>query len=335
MKPTWDDVNARVRGLSTELLGRKRLEDLARLSSLTELAAELVRAGYPPTDSARTVSASSLERAVRLYALRRMRVVTRWCGARSRFLVVVFEDEDRRSLRALVRGALARASAEERLSGLVPTPALPERALEELAGLSTVSEISATLIAWKNAYGEAIRPEAERAQPDLFRIETVINRLFAARALAAARKAGRELRRFAQESVDLENVAAALVLRRNTVDVDPAECFLEGGGTLDRRSFVAAIRSETFSSLARALSTTPFARSLGEADAEPATFELAIFRRRLRELLGRARQEPLSLAPLLAYLFRLRAQALDLRLLIWALSLGAPRTEILPHLVTA
>jgi vacuolar-type H+-ATPase subunit C/Vma6 len=327
MKPTWDDVNARARGLSTRLLGRRRLEELAMVPSLTELASELVRAGYAPT---RIATAPALEQTVRLYALSRMRLVTRWCGARSRFLLVAFEDEDRRSLRALVRGALAGATTETRLSGLVPTATLPERALRELARLSTVPEIAATLTAWKNPYGQALQPQTERTQPDLFRIEMAINRLFASRAASAARKAGRELKRFVEESIDLENAAAAMVLRRQAIDVEPEECFLEGGRSIDRRRFVEAIRSEGISPLAN----TPFARHLASAGADPSTFELAVLRLRLRELLLRARREPLSAAPLLAFLLRLRAQTLDLRHLIWTLSLGAPRTGLLQHMVT-
>jgi vacuolar-type H+-ATPase subunit C/Vma6 len=331
MKPTWDDVNARARGLSTRLLGRRRLEELAKLASLTDLASELVGAGYAQT---RIVTAPALEQTVRLYALSRMRLVTRWCGARSRLLLIVFEDEDRRSLRALVRGALAGVAADRRLSGLVPTPTLPERALGELARFATVAEIAATLTAWKNPYGQAMQSQAERAQPDLFRIEMAVNRLFAHRAASAARKAGLELRRFAEESVDLENVAAAMVLRREATDVEPEECFLEGGRRLDRRTFVDAISSETSLPLARALAGTPFAQLLAGVDADSSTFELATLRLRLRELLVRARQEPLSEAPLLAFLLRLRAQTLDLRHLIWTLSLGAPRTELLLHMVT-
>jgi vacuolar-type H+-ATPase subunit C/Vma6 len=335
VKPTWDDVNARARGLSTRLLGRRRLEALAALPGLAELGTELDRAGYPEAALARAAGAPALERSVRLHALFTMRLLARWCGARSRFLLAIFEDEDRRSLRALVRGALARVSAERRLTGLVPTPALPERALVELARLKTVAEIAGTLAVWKNPYGPAIGSRAGRGPADLFRIEIEINRLFAARAVAAARRADRELLRFAEESIDLENLAAVLALRREALDVEPEESFLEGGGSLDRTTFVDAIRSEASTSLARALAGTPFVRRLSDAFEDPSAFELAIVRLRLGALMARARREPLSAAPLLAFLYRLRAQTLDLGHLIWTLSLGASRSELVRHLVSA
>jgi vacuolar-type H+-ATPase subunit C/Vma6 len=335
VKPKWDDVNARARGLSIRLLPRRRLEALAALPGLAELGTELDRAGYPEAALARAAGAPALSRSVRLHALSTMRLLTRWCGARSRFLLAIFEDEDRRSLRALVRGAAAGVSAERRLFGLVPTPALPERALVELARSETVAEIAGTLTVWKNPYGPAIGSRAGRGPTDLFRIEIEINRLFAVRAVAAARKADHELRRFTAESIDLENVAAVLALRREALDVEPEECFLEGGRGLDRTSFVDASRSEASTPLARALAGTPFARDLSEAFEDSSTFELAVIRLRLRALMARARREPLTAAPLLWFLYRLRAQTVDLGHIIWTLSLGASRTELVRHLVSA
>ena len=341
MKPTWDDVNARARGLGAHLLGRARLEELADSSDLAELRNGLDRAGYPLSGMGRGPTGTTppdFEVALRRNYRARTSILVRWCGDRARYLSVVFEDEDRRSLRALLRGAVAGASSERRLSGLVPTPSLPQRALEELARMSTASAIAATLTGWRNPYGPWIRSEAEKPRPDLFRLEILVNRLFAERALRATRRAGRELQRFAEESIDLENALAALALCDDATDVDPEECFLEGGRRLGLENFSevarAANASEASRALAPAFASTPFARVLEGRAGDAASVELGFFRARVEKLVERARGEPLSPFPLLAFLFRLRAEAIDLRNLVWSLALGAPRSERTASLVS-
>lgn len=318
---SWDDVNARARGLQSRFLGRARLERLAEAASLMELSNGLERSGYPMERAARAASPEALERAVRRRSQTQMTLLARWCGERTRMLAVLFEDEDRRSLRALVRGALAGAPREERLSALMPTPTLPEEALKELARLSSVSQIAATLSVWRNPYGVALRAEAARARPDLFQLELAVNRLFGERALTGARKGGRILRAFAEESLDLENAVAATVLARSETEGDPEACFLEGGRRLDRDTFLKAAGSrEPGALLAPAFAETSFERAFA-TDADQ--LERSVFRLRLRELVSRSRLEPLTPLPLLAFLFRLRAEAIDLRTLIWTRALGA------------
>ena len=98
--------------------------------------------------------------AVRRKAAARMRLLARWAGGRDAVLAVVFEEEDRRSLRALLRGAVQGARAEERLEDLIPTPLLPERALAELARQARPAAIAALLTAWQNPYGPALLQQA-------------------------------------------------------------------------------------------------------------------------------------------------------------------------------
>ncbi|HXV61146.1 MAG TPA: V-type ATPase subunit, partial [Vicinamibacteria bacterium] len=226
MKPAWDDVNARARGLGTRLLGRARLSRLRSASSLNELVTELEREGYPLVPRGGSPTAFELERSIRRNAQQHLAILARWCGARSRFLRFVFEDEDRRSLRALLRGAVEGVSWERRLSGLVPTPSLGERALEELSRLSSPSEIAATLTAWGSPYGESMRATASKTPVDLFALDLRVNRVFAARAMSGVRCRGRELREIARETIDLENALAAIVLSRHASGVEPEICFI-------------------------------------------------------------------------------------------------------------
>jgi vacuolar-type H+-ATPase subunit C/Vma6 len=264
--------------------------------------------------------------------------MARWCGKRSERLIVIFEDEDRRSLRALLRGASAGAAAERRLSGLIPTPSLPERALEELARLRTPGEIVAILALWRNPYAKALQAEVGRLEPGLLRLELALSRRFASRAIRAARWECRELRRFVTEAIDIENVVSALLLAPGSTDVEVEEAFLAGGTHVAREVFLSAGRGGSTdaaaSALAESLKSTPFAEPLRRHAGEPAKVERALFQARLRVWRQEARSNPLSPAPFLAYMLRLRAQVMDLQNIAWGMAIGASAVPLTGDLVT-
>lgn len=339
MRPTWEDLNARVHGLAGRLLGRAQLQRLAQCRDLESLAQELDALGYALPGGAGSEVESSpveLDLAVRRVAAARLRVLSRWSGSRATALSALFEDEDRRSLRAVFRGAVAGVAPEERLASTLPTPSLPERALVELARQPTASAAAALLLVWGNPYGSAAWAEAQRPQPDVFTLELALNRAFAARAARTARRAGPDLVRYVRETIDLENVWSALALAGQGNPAQLAGCFLEGGGLFGREAFVAVAESEdpeATALLAAALAGSPFARILRPPLRGRVALEDAALRVQIREARRAARRRPLGVATVLAYWLRLRAEVRDLRSLIWGVSLDAPRAELAEALV--
>jgi vacuolar-type H+-ATPase subunit C/Vma6 len=335
---TWGDLDARARGLGTHLLTRQQMDALTAARDLTELADGMRAAGLPADDA--VASAAGLELAARRAAAAALRVLAGWVGARASVLAVVFEDEDRRSLRALARGAAQHAAPEARMSGLVPTPSLPERALAELSRQPSVAAVAALLAAWGDPYAAALRDVAAAAHPDLLKIELAVNRTFAARALAAARR-GRsgELVAYVRETTDLENAAAALILAGQGKDIVPKEVFLAGGARVDIGVFERAVATGDAVAAARllgaALAPARVAQAFGGDAAGIASIEGTLLRLRIADLHAARRRSPLGPAPLLEYALRLRAQVLDLRRIIWSVALAAPRPELLAALVTA
>ncbi len=322
MRVSWDDLNARAQGLSSRLLGRGALEGLRSATTIDDLAASLDRAGFGPLQP--PPSAERLESAVRRVAADRLKILARWCGDRGAALAVVFEDEDRRSLRALIRGAVALAPPEARLSGLVPTPALPPRALEELARLGDAGQVAATLRAWGNPYGAALETKS-LPRPDLLQLETGLVRLFARRASAGARRGDRALKRFVEETIDVENALAAVVLAPR----EPDAWFVQGGRALGAEAFADAIRAPDRGEAARRLAAAMAPTPLGEAfRSPPSSLERNLLAIRVRERARAARREPLTSQPLLSFALRLRAETLDLQALIWAVALGAPARDV-------
>ncbi len=329
MSPVWDDLNARVRGLGSHLLTRPQLGTLAGAPDLEALAIALRAAGIDPGDDP-APAAEALELAVRRTAAAQLRILARWAGPRSTVLAVVFEDFDRRSLRAILRGAAQGAGAEQRLAGLLPTPSLPERALAELARQPTVTAFASLLTAWRHPYGSPLMAEAASPHPDLFKLELTLNRTFAARALRAARRAGRSgpLIDHVRLILDLENAATALVLTGAGRQVTPRDAFLPAGVRVTIDVYEEAIATGSVAAagarLGAAFAGTPLAAAFRDQAHDPAALEPAIAQAEIAMLTGQRRRQPLEATTVVLFAVQLRAQACDLRRIIWGAALGAP-----------
>jgi len=331
----WGDLNARARGLGTHLLGRGALTALAAAPERVTLADRLGYEGDSPDPSGGV--APSLELMVRRSLARRLATLARWAGRRTKALVVIFEDEDRRSLRALVRGALQGAAGETRLTGLVPTPSIPEHALRALASLNSAVNIARALVGWGNPYGAAIIEETARSQPDLLRLDALINRTFAERALAASRRVT-TLRAHVRRVIDLENVHAALGVAARGGDASLELCFVEGGDILSRHAYDAAAGAgaphRAALELAGTFTATPYGAVLARYSADISRLEGPLLAAQIAEVDRMRRLDPLSPAPLLVYALRLRAEALDIRRIMWGAALGASQALIASDLVS-
>lgn len=199
MTPRWEDVNARARGLGTRLLERRALEALADAPDLPTLVEGLARVGIATGPVSGTADGAAVEAGIRAWGGGILRTLERWVGARKDALPLVFDDEDRRSIRALVRGAVARVPAGERLFGLLPTPALPSTALEQLATLASVEELAALLAVWRHPFAQAVAA-AVGTEPDLLAFDRALGAVARRRAEGAARRSGsRALRRLVAE----------------------------------------------------------------------------------------------------------------------------------------
>jgi vacuolar-type H+-ATPase subunit C/Vma6 len=325
--PYWADLVARTRGLGTHLIPEARWHALADAADLRALAQGLRDAGIDLGEEPET--AASFELSVRRWAAASLAILMRWSGARTVVLAVVFEDEDRRSLRAILRGAAQGVAAEQRMAGLLPTPALPEKALLELARLPTVAAVASLLSAWRHPYGPALSVEARSPHPDLLRLEITLAKTFAERALRSARSDGAGvLLGYARQVLDLDNVMTALVLAGPDRSVTPKDVFLPGGSRVTiavyERAIATGLVADAAETLAAAFAGTPLAPALRGAAADPGMVERSVLGAQLRMLAAQARTDPLGPAHVIGYALRLRAQVMDLRRIIWGTALGAP-----------
>ncbi len=321
----YDDVSARARGLGTHLLATGEWAALAESSDWPALSAHLKRARDPlllrgPADAA------SVERAVRQRAGERLALLARWCGNRRPLLDVIFGDEDRRSLRALVRGAAAGAAPEARLALTIPTPALPLRALETLATQQSIAAVAALLVVWRHPAATALQGVPKRGPPDLLLLDAALTREFASRAVAAGHQADADLRWHVRTLLDQENVLGALACADSPAEVEFAALFVEGGSidlvALEQvaraRGHLAAVRR------AQALFRRTALEAAFSAD-EPSRLAERMAAAHRAYLHRASRTRPLGSAPVLDYALRLREEVNRFQKLAWALALEAPR----------
>jgi hypothetical protein len=209
----------------------------------------------------------------------------------------------------------------------MPTPALPERLLRELAERSRVHDQAALLVAAGHPYASAIFAVAGTDEPDLFAIELAMARTFAERALAGARRGGRFLRTYVGDLIDLDNCRQLLAWAAQEGPERSAR-FIPGGRRVTRQQFDAAAGSATPRDAARVLAAALDDRAaagllLRHAEA-PAALDRALDAHRGARLRRVSRLDPLGPAPFLYYCHRLREQTAALSDLVWRVDLGAP-----------
>jgi len=335
----WDEVNARARGLATHLLDRQALAGLAAARDWADLLGRLAGLGYPlEVAGGGALDPTGFDRAVTLATAARLDLLGRWLGSRRAVLAVVLEEEERSSLRALLRGAAQGASPGARLRMVLPTPGLPRKTLERLAHAASVPELVRQLAKCGHPAGRALRVVLDEApEPGLRSMEWALTRLFTERARRAAESGGPVLRRYVAELVDQENLWTVL-LGAPADAPGAAPEFLEGGSRLTKAEFVR-LRAERdreacLTSLERSLRGTALGMALAppvELPALPARAAAA----RVRWLRGVARRDPLGPAVVLGVLERMRAEARILRGMAWGIAFGAPFQVLEPMLPEA
>jgi vacuolar-type H+-ATPase subunit C/Vma6 len=332
------DINTRARGLRTHLLPTSDLERLARATSLLALHRELSGLGFVRSDAPAT--AKTLERAIRRHAASQMAILDRWCtDGRRAALAVIFEDEDRRSIQAILRGAQQGTATEVRMAGLVPTTSLPERALLTLAGQPTPTDVIRMLALWNHPLGARLVAAAGGPHPSLFEIEVELQRAFARRASARAHQGGSELVEYVEQVVDVMNTWSVLL---HFVERDPSivdMTFVEGGRWLTRDVFHKLMQLETRPQVEKRLAwefrNSALASAFRNDIQNLAQLENGMLRAQIDWQNRAVRIDPSGAAPIIGFAIELRAQVVTLRGIIWGVALKAPASLIEANMVVA
>jgi vacuolar-type H+-ATPase subunit C/Vma6 len=282
----------------------------------------------------------SLERAVRRHAADQMGILDRWCmDERRAALAVILEDEDRRSIQAILRGAQQGTATEVRMAGLIPTTSLPERALLTLAGQPTPTDVIRMLALWNHPLGIPLVAAASGPHPSLFEIEVELQRAFARRASARAHQGGSQLVEYVEQVVDVMNTWSALL---HFVERDPAivdMTFVEGGRWISRDVFHKLMTLETRPQVEKRLAWELRKSALGNAFQgeieDLAQLEGTMLRAQIDWQNRAVRVDPSGAAPIIGFAIELRAEVVNLRRIIWGVALKAPAALIQAEMVVA
>jgi vacuolar-type H+-ATPase subunit C/Vma6 len=333
MSTSWATLNARAAGLATRLLSPAQIELLAQqptVASFAQLLAQLQAAELPAE-----LTPPALELALRRTAAARLRALVRW-QPESLALMVLELDEDLRSIRQIIRGMIAGLSPAHRVANLVATRMLPERALRQLAELPDLQRVGTLLSAWRHPLAAAFAARPSREIPDAAHAELALQHAYARRALAGTRGSGHEFQHYVRESIDVINTTTAITLATGGADIDAAECFLPGGIHVSANTFSQAARAGNAEAaamlLAPAFEGTRIANVLRTTRATR-DLELRLTVARAATLRRRARVAPLSCAPTLLYMLRVRLELVNLLRVLWGVVLNTPGLLISEGLV--
>jgi vacuolar-type H+-ATPase subunit C/Vma6 len=331
----WEDVISRVRGLSSRLVGGAALIQLSGSPDLLALLHGLAGTPYDTVPEEATRDTAIFDRAARRIAAGHLHVIVAWSGVRVALLTPLFEDEDRRNLRAVTRAIASATPVDQRTAGLLPTPLLSLALLDELARQPRLRDVAAMLCTWGNPYGPAMTSESLRPYPDLFSLQFAIDKEYFRRARSAAASAGRHMTTYVEMQIDAENLRAAFAAGRHMLERNASDLFLDGGSLVSREEYDRLCADQPADArlrVERLVAGTPLAplaaldrRRDVDADVLGAT---------IQHLRRAVRIEPLSLAVLLDYVLRLRAEIHDLARIVWGITLGFPRRRIEAALVT-
>lgn len=301
-------VAARARGLASTVLGADVLADLDRAHDLDQLAGALARGGI---GSPAVCDAEGIDRAIRDRIARDHATLRRYSTA----LAPLELDEDRRNIRAIVRGLAGGVPARRRLAATIPTAGLPSRVLAALADAPTIGDLAAILVKANHPFAPVIQP----APIDPLALELALAHRFA----ETARSNDRALRTYLEQVIDAENATAALVLAVRNHDLAPATAFVAGGRLLDRATFLAAAAGPietTRDLLSHVFAGTPLER--GVLASAPAAVEDAALAWQLATQARLRRIDPLGLAPAVHVVLLRRDEARHVRRAAWRLALG-------------
>lgn len=321
----WGEGVARARGLGTRLSSRADLVRFAGAPDVDALLRALADAGLVPGTARDPLAA---ERALRRRRADLVARLLRHLPGQVEVLDPVLLDEDRRAILAILRSS--GEDPERTLAGLVPTPRLPEPILTTIAATPAPRTLGSTLVALGHPLGAAVLAAADDGQAA---IEGAVHRAWAARVRAAARGGDDVLWEFTQDLVDEANALSARVALAHPPGARDRDVFLDGGRHLGAAAWRGVLDAPDLERGLVALRRALPGDAVTDALVGPRPV-LGVLRERLRRLTHTSRLRPLTTAPILTFLLRLRAEGLDLRAVLWAVTLKLPASRAVGLLVT-
>jgi ATP synthase A1 C subunit len=340
----YDYLNARVRGMSTELLQRDFYEQILALDVGNPLTDALLGSPYAPRLKEALAVLEGMD-AVES-ALRRNLFDTfsrvRSCAPPEprRLLNVQFNQWDAENILSILRGKVTGADSEEIMEGVLPAGEFDEPQLQELAAEPDVAAVADALTTWNYRFAFALRRAIREIEDptNLVELESAVNGIYFHWALSELNDGDvnvRLARRMISMQIDLANVREALDHVRHRVGGKPIERveFLPGG-LLEYRKILQISEADSMVEAFEHLAETYYEPGIekgilafGEAE------NLGVMERFMEQVVieegcSLFRRDPLSISVPLGFIWRKYNEFLNLRILVRGKAYRMPANAI-------
>ena len=326
-------INARVRGLKSQLLGPEFYNDALNATDFRAFTSSFSQSPYMrdyEEAEARYEGLRAIDAALAGNFYRTTRSILTFSDGRAeRLIAVVLLRYDLANLKAIARAKHAGREYEDMRDALLPAGRLKPAVLETIASAPDLPAAAQSLAFTQNplapAFSRAVREYS--SSNDLYELELSLDRAYYRAVFdeLEAANAPRDLVRYMQREVDATNLRTALKLRGQTPPDEAAEFFVPGGREVSRSTFESLLANDSPAAL-QELSSTSFSE-VAETDSLSAADE-AIRSTLDRDARRLALGDPLGIGVVLNYLRQKESEAARLRLLARGKYYGVPRPQL-------
>jgi V/A-type H+-transporting ATPase subunit C len=337
-------INARVRGMYSNLLDKKTYEAMLIRQDLPSVVSELENTPYK----------KEIEESEIIYtgicaveaALRKNLVITYQtilqlvAGTRAEQYIKIFLSRwDIQNIKTIIRGKNILVPQDEISSCMIPAGELDDATLSELLKQPDVRSVIDLLATWGIAYALPLtRVIEEYAESrDLIPLEFALDHFYYQQALETTRGRHREertVRQLVRTEIDTMNIKNILRIIRDGIEPESAmKIFLEGGHVMNRERFESMASLKSSEEVAKALDGTSFYFLAG---LPPAVFDparISAIERELDTYLMRKavrlyREDPLSISVIIGYLWAKYYEVINLRIIARCKHAGVSDEEL-------
>lgn len=343
-------VNARIRGMRSELLSTVMMHELSSLRDLDGIMARLRSTAYGrPLQSAlsRHPGIDGIEEGFRDSLGQTFSRLGRYGSGTAGGLVgIAMGRWEVSCLKGLLRGKIRQESPDMILSACVPAGIFDEPSLRLLAALDGVGEILSHLRIWGYSPARALQKawKAGQGPSDLQKLEFLLDQSFFDDAFSRFEEGGSSadgFPAFLALDIDLTNILTTLrLIAARSGSAESAVFFLKGGRSFSRETSMRIAGKASVTGAVESLGPSPLGRMF--LDALPAyhstggrisVMERAASRRLLVEAVNFGRREPLGAGLAVGYLWAKVNEVENLRLICRAVHIGMPR-QVLEEEIT-
>jgi len=313
----WGYINARMRGMKSQLLDHRTLDNLILQPDLVALIGELEKTPYHDDiveAKGRYTGMPCIEYALRKNFVRTFRKIFAFSQKEEaeNYIRIFLHRWDIQNIKTILRGKNIHVTNEEILDCLVPVGELDEVTLTELVRQQDTKAVIDLLATWRIPWAKPLTtafPDFARSG-DLGMLECALDRYYYDEALRAAKGNDANnamIRNILSLEIDVVNIKTVLRMIRDHIDPDEAKKFLLAGGqefNIRKLSRILALHTIEDALAEMALSRYQFLSGIPEAAV--AAQKISVIEKELERYLVQQgtrafRGDPLSVASLIGY----------------------------------